>query len=181
LSLRQNLLVAAQTGPNFSYLAEVFRSSAVRRHEAALMERTAILLDEIRLTRLAESAAGGLSYGQKKLLELAMALMSEPKLLLLDEPMAGVNPALIEDLKQELLGVNRRGVALLIVEHNLKLVFEITQHIYVLDQGRLLAEGAPDAIAQDERVIDAYLGRRDPRGAAGKPGAMAALAKGFGA
>ncbi len=89
-----------------------------------------------------------------------MALMSEPKILLLDEPMAGVNPTLVEGLKEELLRVRERGIALLIVEHNLKLVFEICDHIYVLDQGRILAEGPPAAIAADERVIAAYMGQR---------------------
>jgi branched-chain amino acid transport system ATP-binding protein len=161
LSLRDNLLTAAQSVPGFSYLSELLRLPQVRAHEQSLRQRAAAVLDEIQLTRLAGAPAGGLSYGQKKLLELGMALMSEPKILLLDEPMAGVNPTLIEALKQELLRVRQRGVALLIVEHNLKLVFEICDHIYVLDRGRILAEGAPAAIAGDERVMASYMGGRD--------------------
>jgi ABC-type branched-subunit amino acid transport system ATPase component len=162
LSLRQNLLTAAQAAPGFSYLSELLRTPAVRAHERGMLERADAMLEEIQLTRLADTLAGGLSYGQKKLLELGMALMNEPKLLLLDEPMAGVNPTLVEGLKEELLRVNRRGIALLIVEHNLKLVFEISQSIYVLEQGQVLVHGSPDEVARDERVIEAYLGRRDP-------------------
>ena len=162
LTLRQNLLTAAQAAPGFSYLSELLRTPAVRAHERQMTERAEAMLDEIQLSRLATALAGGLSYGQKKLLELGMALMSDPKLLLLDEPMAGVNPTLVEGLKEALLRVNRRGVALLVVEHNLKLVFEISQRIYVLEQGRLLVHGTPQEVARDDRVIEAYLGRRDP-------------------
>jgi branched-chain amino acid transport system ATP-binding protein len=161
-SLRDNLLTAAQAAPGFGYASEWLRTPAVKAHEHLMRERAQELLDEVGLARLADARAGTLSYGQKKLLELGMALMNEPKLLLLDEPMAGVNPTLIEGLKEELLRVHRRGVALLIVEHNLKLVFEISKHIYVLEQGRVLMQGTPDVVAADRRVIEAYLGGRDP-------------------
>lgn len=167
LSVRDNLLTASQAAPGFSYLSELLRTPAVRAHERQLAARADAVLDEIRLGPLSSLAAGGLSYGQKKLLELGMALMSEPKVLLLDEPMAGVNPTLIEGLKQELLRLRRRGVTLLVVEHNLKLVFEICDHVYVLDRGRILAEGPPEAIAADERVLAAYMGRRMAAGRGG--------------
>jgi ABC-type branched-subunit amino acid transport system ATPase component len=160
LTVRENLLAAAQSSGGFSYLAEIVRSSPVRAHEAGMRERAALILEEIKLAALADQLASGLSYGQKKLMELGMALMTTPSLLMLDEPMAGVNPTLVEGLKQELLKVRERGIALLIVEHNLKLVFEICDWIYVLDQGRLLAEGKPADIAVDERVLQAYLGAR---------------------
>lgn len=160
LTVRENLLTAAQSAPGFSYVAEILRTPAVRAHEAAARERAAAIIAEIKLERVADDYAAGLSYGQKKLMELGMALMTEPRLLMLDEPMAGVNPTLVDGLKHELLRVRERGIALLIVEHNLKLVFEICDWIYVLDQGRLLAAGKPDAIARDERVLQAYLGTR---------------------
>jgi branched-chain amino acid transport system ATP-binding protein len=164
LSLRDNLLVAAQSTPSFAYVSELLRLPQVRAHERDLRMRAASILEEIQLSRLAEVPAGRLSYGQKKLLELGMALMNRPKILLLDEPMAGVNPTLVEGLKNELLQVRKRGIALLIVEHNLKLMFEICDRIYVLDRGRILAEGPPAAIAADERVVDAYIGRSDRPG-----------------
>ena len=87
-----------------------------------------------------------------------MGLMTEPKLLLLDEPVAGVNPTLIQDLRAELLRMPGRGVTLFVVEHNLKLVFDICDWIFVLDRGRLLTAGTPDAVSKDERVMEAYLG-----------------------
>ena len=87
-----------------------------------------------------------------------MALMTEPRLLLLDEPVAGVNPALIDDLRSELLRMPARGVTLFVVEHNLKLVFDICDWIFVLDRGRVLSAGTPEQVSRDERVIEAYLG-----------------------
>lgn len=171
LSLRDNLLTAAQSGPGFPFWSELLRLPGIRAHERQMRDRAQAVLADIGLTRLADAPAGGLSYGQKKLLELGMALMSEPKVLLLDEPMAGVNPALVESLKQELLGLRRRGIALLIVEHNLKLVFEICDHVYVLDQGAVLAAGTPAAIAADPRVSAAYLGRRNPAAVGAAAGA----------
>ncbi len=160
LTVRENLLVAAQSAPGFSYLSEILRAPAVRAHEAAARERAAQIIGEIKLQKVADDYAASLSYGQKKLTELGMALMTEPRLLMLDEPMAGVNPTLVDGLKNELLRVRERGIALLIVEHNLKLVFEICDWIHVLDQGRLLAAGKPQDIAKDERVLQAYLGTR---------------------
>jgi ABC-type branched-subunit amino acid transport system ATPase component len=159
-TVRDNLLTAAQCAPGFSYFAEIVRSPAVRAHERKLRERASAILDEVRLAPQADQRAAALSYGQKKLMELGMALMTEPRVLLLDEPMAGVNPTLIESLKHELLRVRERGISLLIVEHNLKLVFEICDWIYVLDRGRLLAQGTAADIVRDERVIQAYLGPR---------------------
>jgi ABC-type branched-subunit amino acid transport system ATPase component len=158
LSVRDNLLTAAQSGPGFSAFQEVLRLARVRHHERLMQERAVGLLEEFALATHAEQLAGALSYGQKKLLELAMALMTDPKVLLLDEPVAGVNPTLIEALKQHLLRVRDRGATLLIVEHNLKLVFDLCERIFVLDGGRLLTSGRPDEVAHDPRVLEAYLG-----------------------
>lgn len=160
LTVFENLLVAAQSGPGFSYFSEILGSRKVRAHEQAMRERAAAVLEEVKLAPHSGALGASLSYGQKKLMELGMALMTEPRLLMVDEPMAGVNPTLVEGLKQELLRVRERGVALLIVEHNLKLVFEICDWIYVLDRGRLLAQGTPKEVAHDERVVQAYLGHR---------------------
>ena len=123
-----------------------------------MRERAMQVLSEIRLSAQASSLAAALSYGQKKLLELGMAQMTDPTLLLLDEPVAGVNPALIDDLRSELLRMPARGVTLFVVEHNLKLVFDICDWIFVLDRGRVLSAGTPEQVARDERVIEAYLG-----------------------
>jgi branched-chain amino acid transport system ATP-binding protein len=103
--------------------------------------------------------AGDLSFGQQKLLELAMALMNEPRMLLLDEPTAGINPTLINGLLDRLLRVNaERGITLLVIEHNMRVIMELAEYIYCLAHGELLAEGTPDAIRSNPRVINAYLG-----------------------
>ena len=103
--------------------------------------------------------AGDLSFGQQKLLEFAMALIAEPKLLLLDEPTAGINPTLINGLIDRLRVANRDlDITLFIIEHNMRVIMNIADHIYCLAHGRLLAEGAPDAIQNNQTVIDAYLG-----------------------
>ncbi|HET7365086.1 MAG TPA: ABC transporter ATP-binding protein [Burkholderiales bacterium] len=158
LSVLDNLLASAQAAPGYSALAESLHLPGTRRHERAMRERALQVLAEIRLAPHAASPAAALSYGQKKLLELGMALMSDPKVMLLDEPVAGVNPALIEDLRRELVRMPARGVTLFVVEHNLQLVFDICDWIFVLDRGRLLTAGTPDQVAKDERVIESYLG-----------------------
>ena len=158
LSVLDNLLAAAQSSSGFGAFAEALRLPKTRRHEAQMRDRAAQVLEESKLVAHAAAPAEGLSYGQKKLLELGMALMTDPKLLLLDEPVAGVNPTLIEDLRAELLRMPKRGVTLFIVEHNLKLVFDICDWIFVLDRGRVLSAGTPDAVSKDGRVMEAYLG-----------------------
>lgn len=103
--------------------------------------------------------AGDLSFGQQKLLEFAMALIAEPKLLLLDEPTAGINPTLINGLIDRLKVANRElGITLFIIEHNMRVIMNIADHIYCLAHGRLLAEGDPDDIQNNQTIIDAYLG-----------------------
>jgi len=103
--------------------------------------------------------AGDLSFGQQKLLELAMALMSDPKMLLLDEPTAGINPTLINGIIKRLISINKEyGITLLVIEHNMKVIMQLAQKIFCVAHGQLLAEGNPDQIKNDKRVIDAYLG-----------------------
>ena len=102
---------------------------------------------------------GDLSFGQQKLLEFAMALMSEPKMLLLDEPTAGINPTLINGLLERLRQANREfGITLLVIEHNMRVIMELAEYIYCLAHGELLAEGKPEQVQKDQRVLDAYLG-----------------------
>ena len=103
--------------------------------------------------------AGDLSFGQQKLLELAMALMNEPKMLLLDEPTAGINPTLINGIIERLISVNKDyGITLLVIEHNMKVIMNLAQRVFCLAHGQMLANGTPDEIKNDKRVLDAYLG-----------------------
>ena len=135
-------------------LASLFAAAGTKERERALE-----LLDFVGLADKRDTRAGDLSFGQQKLLELAMALMNDPEMLLLDEPTAGINPTLIDHLVDRLKTVNReRGLTLLIIEHNMPVIMGLAAHIYCLAHGRLLAEGPPQAVRSDARVIDAYLG-----------------------
>ncbi len=135
--------------------------SMFRRGSPAETGKAEELLKFIGLYAKRELQAGELSFGQQKLLEFAMALMNEPKMLLLDEPTAGINPTLINGLISQLRRVNREfGITLLVIEHNMRVIMRLAEYIYCLAHGELLAEGAPEAIQNDRRVIDAYLGAR---------------------
>jgi len=129
------------------------------RLSGADTERAGRLLEFVGLHAKRRLRAGELSFGQQKLLELAMALMNEPEMLLLDEPTAGINPTLINDLLARLRRANAElGVTLLVIEHNMRVIMSLAEHVYCLAHGDLLAEGDPDAIRRDRRVLDAYLG-----------------------
>ncbi len=124
-----------------------------------LTEKAETLLNFVGLYQKRKLRAGDLSFGQQKLLELAMALMNEPKMLLLDEPTAGINPTLINGIIDRLIKVNKDyGITLLVIEHNMKVIMSLAQRIFCLAHGKLLAEGSPEQIKNDKRVIDAYLG-----------------------
>ncbi len=129
------------------------------RHTSEDLEKAERLLDFVGLYEKRYLLAGDLSFGQQKLLEFAMALMNEPTVLLLDEPTAGINPTLINGLIDRLKRANSElGITLLIIEHNMRVIMNMADKIYCLAHGRLLAEGPPEAIRNDQRVIDAYLG-----------------------
>lgn len=126
-----------------------------------LIEQAEALLEFVGLYDKRNLLAGELSFGQQKLLEFSMALMNRPKMLLLDEPTAGINPTLINQLIDRLKHANTDlGITLLVIEHNLRVIMNLVQHVYCLAHGELLAEGPPDAIQRDQAVIGAYLGAR---------------------
>ena len=125
----------------------------------ALIQRAESLLQFVGLDEKRHLLAGNLSFGQQKLLEFAMALMAEPKMLLLDEPTAGINPTLINGLLDRLKRANAEwGVTLFVIEHNMRVIMNLAQRIYCLAHGELLAEDTPEGIMNNQRVIDAYLG-----------------------
>jgi len=126
-----------------------------------LIEKAENLLNFVGLYQKRKLRAGDLSFGQQKLLELAMALMNEPEMLLLDEPTAGINPTLINGIIDRLIKVNQDfGITLLVIEHNMRVIMNLAQKILCLAHGELLAEGSPEQIKNDKRVIDAYLGAK---------------------
>jgi ABC-type branched-subunit amino acid transport system ATPase component len=148
----QNLVVSAPE-------ADSRWRSMLHRTDAAAVDQAEAMLRFVALEDKRHDVAGTLSFGQQKLLELAMALMIRPKLLLLDEPTAGINPTLINGLMERLRRINAEwGVTLLVIEHNMRVVMTLASRIYCLAHGEVLAAGPPERIQGDRRVIDAYLG-----------------------
>jgi ABC-type branched-subunit amino acid transport system ATPase component len=159
LSVLENLLVFVQQHQEESLLARLVRTSRVRSFEREAVERARTLLDLVGLGARADAPAGSLSYGQRKLLSFASTLMPDPEMLLLDEPAAAINPTMINQMKEHILALNRQGKTVLLVEHNMDVVMDISRRVVVLDHGQKLAEGTPAAIRRDPRVIEAYFGR----------------------
>jgi branched-chain amino acid transport system ATP-binding protein len=158
MTLVENLLVAAKHQMGERILPNWLRPQAVAREERANTERAMELLDFVTLSALAHEPARILSGGQRKLLELARVMMADPSIILLDEPAAGVNPTLTEAIMSRIVEINRRGVAFLIIEHNMDLIARLCRHVFVMAGGRLLAEGTPGEVQRDARVIEAHLG-----------------------
>ena len=155
LTVLENILVATQRHEGW------LRSVARRAGSAAERQRALEMLDFVGLAGLADSPAGNLSYGQRKLLELASLLVADPAVLLLDEPTAGVNPVLIEQLSERIRDLNRAGKTFLVVEHNMEFVMGLCHEVTVLHQGRTLTSGPPDQVRANPAVLDAYLGGGD--------------------
>jgi ABC-type branched-subunit amino acid transport system ATPase component len=158
LSLRDNLAVAAQQCDAAGWLDELLRTARYRRAVAAAEARALQLLELMGLARYIDADAGMLSYGQKKLVALAAALMPNPAVVVLDEPVAGVNPTRIGEVEEILRRLNAAGQAFLVIEHNVEFIANLCHRVIVLCQGRKLAEGSPAAIRRDVRVLEAYLG-----------------------
>ncbi len=158
LTVRENLMVAAPAQSGERVLNVLFRPGPVRAREQAIRERADALLDFLNLGRVRDAPAGSLSGGQQKLLELGRALMTDPRMILLDEPFAGVNAVLIEEISARIRTLADDGMGFLIVEHNLPALARLAARLLVMDRGRLIANGTPDAVLADRTVRDAYIG-----------------------
>lgn len=167
LSLRDNLAVAAQAHDGVGWWADFCRSPRLQRSERAIAERADELLGIVGLADYSDAPAAILSYGQRKLLAIAAAMMTRPKLVVLDEPVAGVNPTMIRRIEAAIRELNADGAALLIVEHNVGFIMNLCQTVIVLEQGCKIAEGPPSLIREDPRVLAAYLGAELETGADG--------------
>ncbi len=172
LSLRDNLAIAAQQFDEATFVDEFFRTRRYRQAVEASEIRARELVELIGLSKYYEIETGILSYGQKKLVALASALMPRPKIVVLDEPVAGVNPSRIREIEAALRQLNQAGETFLIVEHNVEFITNLCHKVIVLEQGRKLTEGTAAEIHTDSRVLEAYLGmtpemaRAEMRGAA---------------
>jgi len=153
LSVRDNLIVAAQE----------FKGTMPRRlvaaPDAGLGQHADEMIELFRLKHVAHLPAGSLSYGQQKLIDIAMAFMPAPRLVLLDEPCAGVNPSLVDQLRDLLVQLNKtQGGSFVVIEHNMDFIMKLCPHVLCMVEGKVLAEGAPAVVQSDRRVLEAYLG-----------------------
>ena len=160
LTVFQHLMLHGPAQPGDSLWPSLAGTAAVRDHEAALAEDALAVARRLRLDHVIDNPVTALSGGQKKLLEIGRALMSRPRMILLDEPMAGVNPTLAGEIGDHLTAINREGITILLIEHDMALIRRLCDPVIVMAEGAVLAEGRFEAVAANPAVQEAYLGRR---------------------
>lgn len=153
MTVLENMLMAAQERDG-SLIGRL-----LKREPQEVKQRARELLDYLGIDFLRENLASNLSYGQQKLLDFGMALMSKPEVILLDEPLAGVNPTMIQSLVHHIEDLNARGHTFVVIEHNMEIMMSLCRRIVVLSQGQQIAEGTPEEVAENPLVLDAYFGR----------------------
>ena len=163
LSVLENMMLAVQnqTGERLRNTWVMSRRPAIVKEEKYHRERAFSLLEQVGLSHMTHAYAGALSGGQRKLLEMARALMANPKLILLDEPAAGVNPKLIDDICGHIVNWNQAGITFLIIEHNMDVIMSLCDQVWVLAEGQNLTTGTPEQIQSDQTVLEAYLGQSE--------------------
>ncbi len=158
LTVLDNVMVGFHLHLRASFFAHLVRTRGVLEEEAAFRRRAMALLELVGIAERAHDLAQNLSYGQQKLLDFGMALMPEPEVILLDEPMAGVNPTMIKTLVGHIQDLNAQGYTFVVIEHNMEVVMSLCRRIVVLSQGEKIAEGSPAEIHENPLVMDAYFG-----------------------
>ena len=158
MTVREAMMVGPRNQPGESFVRLFTSPGTVAESESKNLADAERILEDFEIDHLAEQPATDFSGGQMKLVELARAMLAEPEVLLLDEPVAGVNPTLAKKLKSQIRRLNEQGTTFLLIEHDMEFVMDLADPIVVLDQGHVLTEGTPHSVRNDQRVIDAYLG-----------------------
>ena len=161
MSVYENMKFAGSSIKNEGFLKSLIQAKTLKQQEDHLNVKIDETLKLLNLIEMKDSYARELSGGQKKLLELGRSLMKNPKILLLDEPLAGVNPKLSEELLEIILNLNSQGINILMVEHNIDAVMKISKRVVVMAEGKIISDGKPDFVRSDQKVIEAYLGSSD--------------------
>ena len=158
MTVLENMMFSASTVNNDSFIKSLIRLPSQKTIEKNIKEKSFEIMKDLNIDHMANSYARELSGGQKKLLELGRSIINDPSILLLDEPLAGVNPKLAEEILQIILNLSEKGISILMVEHNIEAVMKISQRVIVLAEGMVIADDTPENVRSDEKVIEAYLG-----------------------
>ena len=158
MTVLENMMFSASTVNNDSFLKSLAKLPSQKTTEKKIRDKSFEIMKELNIDHMANSYAREMSGGQKKLLELGRSIINNPSVLLLDEPLAGVNPKLAEEILQIILNLAGKGISILMVEHNIEAVMKISDRVIVLAEGKVIADSTPENIRTDEKVIEAYLG-----------------------
>ena len=158
MTVLENMMFSASTVNNDSFLKSLAKLPSQKTTEKKIRDKSFEIMKELNIDHMANSYAREMSGGQKKLLELGRSIINNPNILLLDEPLAGVNPKLAEEILQIIVNLAGKGISILMVEHNIEAVMKISERVIVLAEGKVIADSTPENIRNDEKVIEAYLG-----------------------
>lgn len=161
LTALDNVMVGHHARTKYNVVGSILRTPKMKKEEIKCREKSVEMLEYVGLGSEINTLAGSLPYGKKRILEIARALASEPKIIMLDEPCAGMNASETEDLKKTIYKIRESGITVLLVEHDMKFVMGISDMVTVLDHGQKICEGTPDVVIKNEQVIEAYLGKEE--------------------